>query len=77
MNLRVTLAVAVCKAVHGAIRLLHRGGTAMPGTIAMKICPDMLKTLAAGVETVVITGTNGKTTSSRMVEAAFRAAGRD
>ena len=77
MNLRVILAVAVCKAVHGAIRLLHRGGTAMPGSIAMKICPDMLKTLAAGVETVVITGTNGKTTSSRMVEEAFRAAGRD
>lgn len=49
----------------------------MPGRIALKLCPGLLRTLAGGVDTVAITGTNSKTTSARMVEEAFREAGRD
>ena len=43
----------------------------MPGRVALRVCPDLLKRLAGPVKTVAITGTNGKTTSSRMVEQAF------
>ena len=75
MNLRVTAAIAVCKGVRLAARVLHRGGTAKPGEIALKICPDLLRVLARDVETVVVTGTNGKTTSCRMLEQAFAEAG--
>ncbi len=55
--------------------MLHRGGTAMPGRFAMKLCPDLLSRLARDVKTVTVTGTNGKTTCSRMIEEAFREAG--
>ena len=77
MSLRTILGVAVCKGLHLVARLLRRGGTAMPGRYALKVCPDLLGTLAKGVEVLVITGTNGKTTSSRIAEQAFSDAGLD
>ena len=43
----------------------------MPGRIALKIYPELLSLLAKDVRTVAVTGTNGKTTSSRMIEQAF------
>ncbi len=76
MNLKAILAIALCKLLRLAARVLHRGGTAMPGRWALKLCPDLLARLSGGVKTVVITGTNGKTTSARMVEQAFREQGR-
>lgn len=53
--------------MRSALRLLGRGGTAMPGKAALKLCPDLLPVLSEGVETVIITGTNGKTTASGML----------
>ena len=77
MNLKAILAIALCKLLRALSRLLHRGGTAMPGRWALKLCPDLLARLSKDVKTVVITGTNGKTTSARMIEQAFREQGRD
>ena len=77
MNLKAILAIALCKLLRALSRLLRRGGTAMPGRFALKLCPDLLARLSRGVKTVVITGTNGKTTSARMIEQAFREQGRD
>ena len=71
MNLRAVLAILLCKALRLVSRLLHRGGTAMPGRWALKLCPNLLELLAKDVKSVAITGTNGKTTSSRMIEQAF------
>ena len=50
------------------IRLLGRGGTDLPGRIALKLCPNLLGVLAKNVTTVIVTGPNGKTTTSRMIE---------
>ena len=77
MSLRTIAAVALCKSLHLAARVLRRGGTAMPGRWALKLCPDLAGTLARGVEILVITGTNGKTTSARIAEQAFANAGLD
>ena len=71
MKIKVFFAMLLCKALRLISRILHRGGTAMPGRFALKICPELLSVLARDVKVVAITGTNGKTTSSRMVEAAF------
>ncbi len=75
MNLKAILAIALCKLLRSLARILHRGGTAMPGRWALRLCPDLLARLSKGVKTVVITGTNGKTTSARMIEQAFREQG--
>jgi len=76
MKFSAIAAIIACKLSRFAIRILRRGGTAMPGRIALKICPELLSLLSKNVKTVVITGTNGKTTSARMIEKAFEDEGR-
>ncbi len=77
MSIRVTGAVALCKLLQAAARLLHRGGTASPGRVALKLYPELPGVLARGMEILVITGTNGKTTSAHIAEQAFQNAGLD
>lgn len=68
MKLRVFMAVTACKLTIQLLRLIGRGGTAIPGKIALKICPELLGFLAKDVKCVIVTGTNGKTTTSRIIE---------
>ncbi len=75
MKIRVMLAVLACKCCRSLIRLLGRGGTDFPGRVALKICPNLLGELAKNVTTVIVTGTNGKTTTSRMIEQSWADAG--
>ena len=77
MKIRFLLALLVCRFLKWFSLLVHRGGTAMPGRIALKVCPDMLSRMAKDVFSIAITGTNGKTTTARMVEEAFREEGLD
>ena len=77
MNLRAFLAIIVCRCVKLAARILHRGGTAMPGRFAVKVCPDLPAILAKDVHIIMVTGTNGKTTTSRIVEQGLLDAGAD
>ena len=76
MSLRAFLAILLCKLLRRVSRMLHRGGTAMPGRWALKLCPGLLAILARDVQVVAVTGTNGKTTSARMLEQAFAEQGR-
>ena len=62
-----------------ASRALGRGGgTALPGLIAERLAPDLLPHLAAQLPggIAVVTGTNGKTTTSHMLAAILSRAGR-
>lgn len=78
MTPRTTLAVSAGRAVAVATRLTRRGGgTALPGLVAERVDPALVANLARslGRGRVVVTGTNGKTTTSRIIAAAFDAAG--
>lgn len=75
MKFKTKLALAVCKAAGAVLRRLGRGGTNLPGKLALKIDRDILGALSEGVRVTVVTGTNGKTTTSRMIEQAFSDAG--
>ena len=59
------------------LQLSGRGGTALPGLIALTIDPDFIAAaaseLAHGV--VLVSGTNGKTTTARMLSDIVRATG--
>ena len=66
MKIRTFFAVLLCKLARGLLRLLRRGGTAFPGRVALKVYPQVLGVLSRGVRVILVTGTNGKTTSSRM-----------
>ena len=76
MNIRAVIAIILCKALKTLSLILKRGGTAMPGRYALKVCPNLLQILAKNVKSVAITGTNGKTTTSRMIEEAFQRSGK-
>ena len=71
MKLRIFFAIAACKLMRFALHAVRHGGTALPGKVAGRICPDLLRHLAKDVECIAITGTNGKTTSARMLEQFF------
>ena len=56
----------------------HGGGTTAPGRLLLRIAPAALRSLSGRLEAgaTVITGTNGKTTSARMLASVLEAAGR-
>lgn len=74
-TLLMFFACVVCRTTHCLLRLLGFGATALPGVLALKICPDILGYAAKNVRIIAVTGTNGKTTSCRMTERALRNAG--
>ena len=71
------LSVAACKLTRFVLRRTGRGGTAIPGIVAMKVCPNILAAVSDGMQIVVVTGTNGKTTTCNMIEHALTSAGYD
>ena len=77
MNPRAALAVAGARIASLASRAFGRGGTALPGLVAERIAPNLLSHLAAQLPrgAVVVTGTNGKTTTSHMLARILDAAG--
>lgn len=69
---RLSLAISAGKLAGASGRLLRiGGGTSLPGLIARRIDPDVLKSVvgASKARKIVITGSNGKTTTARMTSA--------
>lgn len=50
-----------------ALKITHHNGTDYPGVLATKICPDFLKYVKHPPKTIIVTGTNGKTTVNNML----------
>lgn len=72
---RTRIAVAAGGALLRALRLAGRGATTLPGKAALRIDPGLLGALSKDVPTILVTGTNGKTTTTRMVCAILRGLG--
>ena len=74
---RLAAAVLAGKAARLGIRALGSGGTALPGLIVERLHPQATEQLAGRLAaTALITGTNGKTTTSAMLARILRADGR-
>ncbi|MEA3355317.1 MAG: Mur ligase family protein, partial [Patescibacteria group bacterium] len=68
--LKLTLTILIGKAIKTICRLIPGfGGTALPGLIALKLNKDLVKDLVKKnhLKSIIITGTNGKTTTSRLL----------
>ncbi|MBQ0146305.1 MAG: DUF1727 domain-containing protein [Lachnospiraceae bacterium] len=74
-RIRINTAVISGKGFFRLLRCLHRGGTSRPGKLALLICPDILNVVSEGINTILITGTNGKTTTARMIMHMLKEAG--
>ncbi len=72
---RATLAIQTGRALTFILRRLGRGATALPGKAALTIDPQLLRHLTAGRTVYLVTGTNGKTTTVRILCSLLEALG--
>jgi UDP-N-acetylmuramyl tripeptide synthase len=73
-----TVTLAITKSAATMSRVLGRGGGhALPGLIAERIDPQLIQKLAAKLPNgiILVTGTNGKTTTTKLIAAALQASG--
>ena len=64
------LSIIVTKIIILFLKFKNKGSS-FPGKIALKIYPDSLKHVSKNVETILITGTNGKTTTTALTNHIF------
>lgn len=73
---RAKLAVTAGKAAAAVSRVAGRGsGSVIGGRVALKLDPDLLGRLAQHLDVILVSATNGKTTTTRLIAEALRAAG--
>lgn len=77
MSIKSTIATATAGAARWGLRsVLHRSGGALPGKLGLAIDPELVADLAGLLDaSVVITGTNGKTTTTNLIADAVAASG--
>lgn len=76
---RASLAILVAKVAAFTTRLIGAGaGTSLPGCLALRIEPRLVSIIVSRnrLFTILVTGSNGKTTTSRMIAGVLRQAGK-
>ena len=77
MNLRLTFTIIITKLLVFILRVFKSGGTTLPGKIARKLYPDVIKVISKDFKIIMVTGTNGKTTTTRIIGEILKVNGRD
>jgi UDP-N-acetylmuramyl tripeptide synthase len=78
LPLRARLATGIGGAAGRVSRLTGRGdGSVIGGVLGLRVEPELLRLLAVDREVVLVTGTNGKTTTTRLITAALAALGQE
>jgi UDP-N-acetylmuramyl tripeptide synthase len=73
---RLLLAARLGRAAQAASKRLGRGnGAVIGGSVASFVYPDILTRASSGITGVVVSGTNGKTTTTRLIAAALASRG--
>jgi lipid II isoglutaminyl synthase (glutamine-hydrolysing) len=77
MSLTLSAKLAAARAVGGLTRRAGRGGTSLPGKVLIRLEPRAIAELSARLDrgSVVVSATNGKTTTAAMVASILRHAG--
>lgn len=78
MGVRSALGVGVGRFVHwGLHSVMHRNASQLPGRVALAIDPNIIAELShkVGAGSIVVCGTNGKTTTNNVLASAVEAAG--
>jgi len=78
LPIRARVATTLGDAAGKVSRLTGRGdGSVIGGVVGLRVAPDLLRQLAVGRQIVMVTGTNGKTTTTRLVAAAVGSLGQE
>jgi lipid II isoglutaminyl synthase (glutamine-hydrolysing) len=76
LPLRARLATGIGGAAGRVSRMTGRGdGSVIGGVLGLRVEPELLRLLAVGRQIVLVTGTNGKTTTTRLITAGLSALG--
>ena len=67
INIKSILSIFSSKITAFLAKHLVKGGSNFPGKIALKIDKSILKTVSRGYKVILVTGTNGKTTTTSMI----------
>jgi len=67
INIKSILSIFFAKVTAFLAKHLVKGGSNFPGKIALKIDKTILKTVSRGYKVILVTGTNGKTTTTSMI----------
>ena len=67
-KLRLSLSIIIGKLARFGLKATGRSATALPGNIALRIEPNLLKVVNERCKKkVIVTGTNGKTTTNNLI----------
>ncbi|MEG0108089.1 MAG: MurT ligase domain-containing protein, partial [Lachnospiraceae bacterium] len=75
MKIRTIITILLCRFIRWILRKLGSGGTNVPGTLALKLYPQIMQVLSKNMTVIIVTGTNGKTTLTRMIEKSLQESG--
>ncbi len=76
-KIRFYAAMTASKLAYSALRMLGRNASYLPGEIAVHICPDFIGYLTKPETVICVTGTNGKTTTSNLLNSVLTECGYD
>lgn len=72
MTIRSSFAKTIGRFAGWGLTTFTRGGSSLPGKIAVTIDPDILASLADAYDVIIITGTNGKTMTTALTVHALK-----
>ncbi|WP_055667384.1 Mur ligase family protein [Desnuesiella massiliensis] len=72
INIRTIFSIIVSKTVLRISQKFLKGGSNFPGRVALKLSPSILKDISKKYKVILITGTNGKTTTTSMIYNIFK-----
>lgn len=67
INIKSVLSILLSKTTAFASKHILKGGSNFPGKIALKLDKSILKVVSKGYKVILVTGTNGKTTTTSMI----------
>ncbi|MFC0903121.1 MurT ligase domain-containing protein [Clostridium sp. MT-14] len=76
MNIKSFFSIVISKAIIKLSKILFKGGSNFPGKVALKLDKNILKVICKNYKVILITGTNGKTTTTSMIYNILKDAGK-
>jgi lipid II isoglutaminyl synthase (glutamine-hydrolysing) len=64
---KTVFSILVSKLIIKASNFFFKGGSNFPGRVALRLDNSVLKTVSTGYKVIIVTGTNGKTTTTSMI----------
>ncbi|SUY46770.1 Mur ligase family protein [Clostridium putrefaciens] len=75
INIKSFFSIITSKLILKISKSFLQGGSNFPGKVALKLDKDILKVISKGYKTIIITGTNGKTTTTSATVNIFKQQG--